>query len=414
MARASTRTLLPLDRWAAIVGLEPRHFNQVTVANLAPISHCKSIWTQYAWQASDAIGREEVAQAIAEAEARITEALGYYLIPQWVAGEVALTARAWDVIDLGSSSLMTPAGRYVGIQAAFGHLISGGVETRDLIATPVIGAGQWSDPDGDGYDEICTLIVATTVTDINEIRMFFAGHDGEDEWEIRPLRSVTITGGNVTIVIDRHLLVDPALWEALDPNEVNGLTDANFVASVDVYRVYNDPSQQAQLQWERMPNDCSCGSASCASCAWGTQWACLQSRDPRLGIFNYQPADWDVDNEQFNLAALAVDRRPERVRLYYRSGYQSPRVKRPMVEMDSMWEQVIARFSICLLDRPICSCSNVEAFRTLWTEDRAMISETGRYQVREYDLACPWGTQRGALDAWRYVNRMRIGRGVNY
>ena len=417
MARASTPTLLALDRWAAIVGLDPRHFNQVTIANLAPTRNCKQIWTQYAWQSIDSIGREEVAQAIQRAESDIITALGFYPVPQWVNGEVVLTPRDYDRYSLGCSNLAQPAGRFVSVQAAFGQLISGGLETRNLIASPAIGAGQWSDPDGDGYDDICTLVVATTVTDVNEIRVYFPGHNGEEEWEIRPLRSVAIAGGNATIVIDRHLLVDPDLWEALQPGEVDGLVDANFVTSVDVYRVWNDPSQQAQLQWERMPNECDCGSTSCASCAWATQWACLQARNPRLGIFTYQPADWDAIGEFYSLAALAASRRPERVRLYYRSGYQSSKVKRPMVEMDPTFEQMIVRYSICLLDRPICSCSNVEGFRQLWTEDRALVGQlpdAGRYQMRPEDLACPWGTQKGAIDAWRQAERMKISRGVNY
>ena len=72
-------------------------------------------------------------------------------------------------------------------------------------------------------------------------------------------------GGNVTISMDRHLIADPDLWEALDPNEIDGDVNGNFAATLSIYRVYNDPSQQAQLQWERVPNDCDCGDTDCAS-----------------------------------------------------------------------------------------------------------------------------------------------------
>lgn len=414
MARASTRTLLPLDRWASYLGIEPRHFNQV-VSELTPVADCKQAWNQYSWQASDRVGREEVAQAIHQAERDIIPALGYFPIPVWIAGEIKRTPSSWDVKGIGHPSLATPAARYVGLETTFGHVISGGIETRELLGTPTI---TWQDLDADTYFETAQVVQATTVTDTNEIRVYFASHNGEDEWEIRPLRNVSISGGNVTILIDRHLLVNPDLWEALQPAAVDGDVDGNFVTQVEVYRVYNDPSQQAQLQWERLPSSCQCGDTSCAMCAWQTQWACLQTRDPRRGLVTYQPGTWDSTDEEFDAAQLAINRRPERVRLWYRAGFQSTRVARPMVEMDPELEFLIVIHSLCLLDRPICSCSNVEAFHQRWTEDKALVAAKGiRYQVTEQDLSCPWGTKIGSMEAWKRINHsegMALGRIAHY
>ncbi len=408
MARASISTMLPLDRWARYLGLEPRHFNQVTT-DITPVEHCKRVWLQHAWQGTDAVGREEVADAIARAEDDLTEALGYYPLPQWTAGEVVRTEPYQDPYLRHTSALTTPNGLYRSVQARRGMVISGGIRAETAIQAAA--AIVWSDADADGYNETATVAVATTVTDENEIRVYFPGHGGEDEWEIRPLRSVTIAAGTATILIDRHLLADPDLWEALDPQEIDGDVDANFVATVDVYRVHNDPSQQAQLQWERLPNDCDCGSSTCASCAWSTQWACLQTRDPRLGIVTYQPADWDSDAESFTPASLSVSRQPERVRLYYQSGYASSRVSRDWQQMDPAFERAIVLLSICYLDRPVCSCSNVEAFYQRWSEDLALKGADGAsYQLTEAVTSCPWGTRAGAVEAWRTIMRMRGDR----
>lgn len=417
MGRASTITLLPLDRWAAIVGINPRHFNQVEVPNIDAVPHCKNVWTQYAWQRADYIGREEVAMAIAKAEEDIIEVLGFLPIPRWIEGEIHRTPGSRDVSLLGCSNLSTPAGRFRGVRANYGHMIYGGirqVETIETVSIPTVQA-QWFDHDGDTYFETLEISVAYTGTDTNEIRLYFEDEAGNDIWEIRPLKNVTCDGTTLTIEVDRHLLVRPVLWEALNPASIDGMVDANFNQTLEVCRVYNDPSSQAQLQWERIPSTCDCGSLDCEMCAWTVQAACLQTRDPRLGIVNYQPGSWDSDDEQFDPVTIAVDRQPERVRLWYRAGYQSSRVKRPMVEMHPEFERMITMYSLCLLDRPICGCSNVENFYSEWTEDRALVSvDAGYHRISNRDLNCEWGTKKAALDAWKTAMRYALGGAVKY
>ena len=123
------------------------------------------------------------------------------------------------------------------------------------------------------------------------------------------------------------------------------------------------------------------------------QWACLQTRSPRLGILTYQPGDWDSVSETYDPASLSVERQPERVRLWYRAGYTSSRVTREYCEMDPAFERAITLLSVCYLDRPICSCSNVEAFYQRWTEDLALRGADGAsYQLTDAVLSCPWGT----------------------
>ncbi len=421
MARASTRTLLPLDRWAFHLGLEPRHFNGVTTT-AAPDRNCSNVWLQYAWQASDRVGREEVAEAIAQAEQDIITELGFYPLPQWTAGEVVHTVRPYDRSLSHNDSLQNGRGLYQSVKAGMGLLIAGGIKASTEIGTATVAGGTmvWTDLDGDGYDEIARITLATTVTDTDEIRCYFPSHDQEDEWEIRPLKAVSISGGNVVIDIERHLLVDPDLWEAIGAEAVDGDDDGNFLTSIEVYRVYHDPQQQAQLQWERIPNDCSCGSTDCAMCAWSVQWACLQTRNPRLGHATYQPGTWDATDEEFNAASLAVSRAPERVRLWYRSGWQWAQARRDMIEMDPLWERVITYYSVTLLDRPICDCNNVTAYIDKWRTDLAYVGSgenDGRWQMQiggrpSRVLDCPWGTMQGAVWAWQQVQRRRIGKAV--
>ena len=66
------RTLLPIDRWAEIIGMDPRHFRQVTTSQ-TPQRTCAKVWKQYSWQEADAVGRFDVADAIQQAEKTIAQ-----------------------------------------------------------------------------------------------------------------------------------------------------------------------------------------------------------------------------------------------------------------------------------------------------------------------------------------------------
>lgn len=416
MGRAQTRTYLPLDRWAAVLGIEPHHFNGVTTT-LKPTENCGEVWWQYAWQHADRVGREDVAIAIAQAESDIIEALGFFPVPDWTEAEIVRTSKPSDVMLPGNHGLYNARALFQSIHTQYGHVIRGGVRASTLIGTalrtePAVPGDTMTllDLDGDGYDETVQIVLATTVTDVDEIRCYFHG-ETDDEWEIRPLRSVTIAGGNVTILFDKHLIPHPALWEALDPAAINGDDEANFELEVDVYRVYNDPSDQAELQWEAQPGYCGCGSSSCETCTWAVQTACLQTRDPRLGIITYRPATWDTADEEFDSATLAICRQPDRVSLNYQSGYRA-KTARPYVQMDPMLERIITYYSVTLLDRPICNCNNVESFINRWREDHSLVGDAGRYQATNRILECPWGTREGALWAWQQVQKYAIGRSV--
>jgi len=414
LARAAIATLLPLDRWAYHVGLNPRHFNQVTTQfDRSP--HCQQVWVQYPWQAADRIGREEVANAISQAETALIALIGFFPLPVWMEAEPQRTTppndRSKVYLDLGNAR-----GLFQSVRTAFGRFIVGGMPAHEDLGTAskADGTMQWLDLDGDGYFETArlTLVCPAALTDVNEVHCHFPDQEG-DEWEIRPLRTVTIEAGNLIIDIDRHLLVDPDRWEALDPQEVDGDDDTHFVNEVGVSRMYNDPSQQCQLLWERVPGACGCGSTDCSACAWAAQWACLQARDPEMGIVTYQPGVWDEDTRTYTAAMLAVPRAPERVRLWYRSGFMGGG-RRPYCDMHPELERIITHYSLTLLDRDLCSCSGVEDMVKRLRDDRALTSETGSYKLGARHLACPWGTTTGAIGAYERALNWALQRGVDY
>ncbi|KKK58162.1 hypothetical protein LCGC14_3047200, partial [marine sediment metagenome] len=278
MARASLPTLLSLDRYADLMGINPAHFNGAAANSLSPSVFpinvgCKDVWYQHAWQTEDALSREDLAEAIYDAEKDIEKELGYSPGPKWVTNEVHTYPRPFYRGVFGNG--LNVRGQMKSIKARQGSkFIQAGRRGATLIGTPTV---VYSDPDGDGLDELATVTIATTVTDTCEIALFTASENGASEWEVRPLKSVAIAAGSVTVTLDSWKLIDPDLWEFFPTGvtEVSGNlidigTTANFVTTIDVYRIFTDFTQvSAQFFWERDPITntlifCStCGGTGC-------------------------------------------------------------------------------------------------------------------------------------------------------
>jgi len=397
MARANTVTKLSLDRFAQIVGIHPLHFNQVTVSGLAPSTTCDSPLIQYSWQEADRVGREEIAQAISDAEANIEEQLNFSLIPTWqVAEDVSYLPPASP--ELYNYSGKNQNYQWNAVRTNKRLLISGGQEAFTLLAAAA--AVVYADGDGDGYFETATIVVATSVTNTEEIAVYHSGHGADPAYEIRPI-TVVIGGGNATIVCRREQLVLPTLWEALDPQAVDGLINTNFEATVAVYRHYNDPSVQAQFLWENPDNVGS----------YDSQYGVANIRDARLGFLALQPATWDSILSAFASSTWVDSRQPDRVRLYYQAGYRGRTY--PYTRMDPFWERAVAYYALAMLDRPICGCSSISQYTMHWQEDLAISisspSGSNSAQLTQSQMECPFGTTRGALYAWRAVQKYSVG-----
>ena len=216
------------------------------------------------------VSRESLAEAIKDAEDQLSNYVGYNLLPTWEIDERHNTQRP-GMPELFSSGYNI-RGQYKNIRTDKFHVISGGQRAKTVIeADSTI---TRSDEDGDGYAETCTVTAATSVTDVNEIRVFYPEENGADEWEIRPLDSVSISGGTVTIAFKVWQIALPDLLEGLNAKGINGDNASNFLTEVDVYRVWNNPEAQVQFLWAPFPN-CQCDTGTCAVCQHGAQNGCL-------------------------------------------------------------------------------------------------------------------------------------------
>lgn len=416
MARANTITKLPLDRWAQLVGLNPMHFNGVYVPSHPP-TVCEQPWMQHPYQAVDRVGREDVAQAIAQAESDLEKELSFRLRPTWEVSEWRPTIRPWNPA-FHNLSVTDLRGFGPVAQAKWGYFISGGIRSKEVVDAGV--TVVWSDADGDGYNETGTVTVAAVAfTDPCEAALYFpvAGpvtEAGDDRWQIRPVNA-SIASTNLTVTFRREQTVLAATQERLIPptddshlRGVDGTDNNQFLTTVDVYRVYNDPQLQVQFLWE--PKGCAlCNGTGCEGCSYSVQYGCLMIRDdPRHSIVSYRPATWNEDTWEFDVANWSIYREPDLVRLYYYAGWRDTQQDCPTLSMDPIWERAVAYYAASLLDRPVCECNNVGAYIDQWREELARTSVDGvTRRLSEADLRNPFGTKRGAIFAWNRMDEAR-------
>ena len=402
MARASIVTKLALDEFAQIIGINPMHMNGFYSA-LFPNNTCGEIFFQYDYQHSDRIGRETIAQAISQAEMDMEAEAGFYLMPTWVEGERLEYPRPGMPGVFGLDGRNT-RGMFKSAEAKHGFIISGGIREKTLLGRA--SAIVRTDGDGDGYAETATVTTAVTFTDINEVRIYCTGADGDDAYEIRPA-TVSISGGFATIVFKSWQVPILDLLEKLDAAPIDAAVNTNYETTVDVYRVRNDPSTQLQFMWENMDNLNCCG--SCTACQFGTQAGCFHLRDQRLGIVVPAPGSWNANDQAFDSAEWAVCRDPDQIRLWYYSGWSDSTVKRPYVEMSNYWKFAVAVLAVSKFERDVCGCSNVSQFVSKWRRDAAFESmNEGGFKVTAEMMANKLGTSLGAIYAYRQIHRNGI------
>lgn len=365
MARSSTLTILELDRYAKLMGLDPIHFSNLD-NNTYP-DNCKDFWNQTA--------HDEVAAAIAEAEEMMRRALGYDVAPVW----------RQDRIDFNFTARAGHPWWYVAAKTPYGHVQEFGTRVKTLIsanAAVVLAAN------------VGTVTVATTVTDTDEIRIYYRVADGaltagDDRYEIRPT-IVTIAGGTATIRAPQCQFAELTVLDAVDPSDYT--VAGNFVAAVDVYRVYNDPSLPLSFLWD---GDCYNVPYPDSSAA---QDGAARLIDPALGRFEPRPATWNATTLAHSWAEpLRGGYPPELIIADYHAGYP----RDGYGNMDIELERATLRLANTLLPQPPCNYCDMAMIK--WNNDRTLPDP-----LTEESANNPFGPTNGGLYALRVVRRRAL------
>lgn len=423
-AEALPRTHLALFRYAKILGIAPLHFAGAVASSLDPQvfpnEGCDAIWPRHSWQDSDQVSHEDLARAIYDAEHDIAAVLGHPVAPQWIAEEVQPWPRYYrrDLHGLRRNV----QGQNIGIKAKWGKVSAGGRRKVTSVGTATTTGGSlaYQDLDGDGFAERARIQLATSLTDVNEIKAYFTGKSGAQTWEIRPCLSKAINGGVLTMTFPSWLFVSPDLQAAYPtsdgPAAIDCSTTANFVTAVDVYRETNDATQaSAQLVWEPQADNgltlsvcTSCGGSGCAQCALTTQDGCLTVREPDLGIVAPVAATYDADNAQWTAANWTRCHEPVQVKLWYRAGAFGNEYLRgeSYDPLSDDLAHAIAWLATARLERAFCQCGNATALADHWREDLAKSTQSASQILAMTLLDNPFGTRRGEIMAWQRISKM--------
>ena len=302
---------------------------------------CRSIWTYNQ--------RKMVARYLCEAQEEIENELNFHLLP------------SWDVEE--EHEYQAP------MVTTWGKVISGGIRATEDIAL--------ADAVNHGADPAVIGPTATTVTDIDEIKVYYPGTD----FEIIP-SAIEIAGGFVTIEVPRCRMVRDDLLDTPAVG-IDYATVADFQQTVDLVRVYNDESTQSELV-----DPHNCGSV-CVSrnCSEYTHTGCIYVREKKLGIVDAMPATYSGGA----WTAGSCARRYHSVRLSYYSG---------LTPLTKQLQDAVVRLAHSKMPQDPCGCDPV---KYLWERDRNVPEIMSVEQ-----LNCPFGSSDGAWWAFKQVSSVKL------
>lgn len=403
MARSSYRTLLSLDGYARLLGLDPVHFGGAVGGTFWP-DHgaCEDIWRQHPWQTpEDFISREELALAIYNAEKDMEAVLGYSIAPKFVNEEVVSYPRHYRRDWFATGFRDTRWGNKV-VKTHLGKLLCTGRRATTLLSGGATVA--YGDADGDSWNETATITFADDTTDLDEIKVYFVDKAADPAWEIRPRRSITRASGTVTIKLDSWLLINPVLWERHPqsnerPAPIDISTTANFVSTVDVYREYvNTAMASAQLFWDPIPGNNDNES----------QDGYLSVSDPELGFVSPFAASYTADG--WITVEPSVGREPDQVRIWYYAGALSEEYLAgyTLDPLSDYFATTVMWLATARLSKTLCSCSHAQRTAAELQRDMTQITKNSTFVLNlATDLFTnPLGTKVGEYRAWQRLARL--------
>jgi len=345
---------LSLSDYASIIGYDECAFWGVYYDGQIDYD-CRMFWTE--WQ------RMDLYRALQEAQKLIESVVGYPLCRTWIEGS---PSQFQDQTYTDLQPVANP------VTLRWGSFISAGVR-----ATATLEAAS---PVNLATDPAIVGPIACTISSAEEVKIYYPG----TLREISP-SAMIYNSGNLTIYIPRcRLTVTPnTIDEGVDYNVLS-----NFLTTVDVVRVYNDPSVGATLV---APHRCT---ALCASggCGEYTTTACIYPRDKRLGIVDLIPAAYS-GGEWVDSSPDRCLRDYEFARLNYLAG---------MNHVDFAMKSAIIRLAHARMASEPCRCAIVQK---LWERDRTIPAVLTRERIN-----CPFGMNEGAWTAYKYAQTKKLYR----
>jgi hypothetical protein len=369
MAVSRVRTYGLLNRWPEYMEVPLFHFNQAEgQGEDAPLSEPG----QFVYVQAE---RERVVQGITKAVALASKRVEFLPRPEYVYESIPISYS-----NFGQLHKFLTKWRYV---EAIGK--------RGLTVIQAGAPVAYDNPDDPaGLDTRATITVALPagVTDAREVQVFFQAADslgeaGSELWRVEPL-DVQISGGVATITGHRALFVHPAFWRqpysapnynSADKNVADVNDPADFVSSVDVYRVYADPTGAVTIRT---------GPAGCDAAGMTAIEGTAYVYDSALGLIGLDRVSCSACEWRWQYS----------VELYYRAGFPTDVLTGQMnAELEQAYIQLAnAKMPMKMTSRDIGN--------EVWYRDARVYNST---ELLEADRKNPFGLEYGSVDAWRVL-----------
>lgn len=409
---SKTKPLLSLWQYSQILGINPFIFAQIGTPSedLGRIrGQCETVFYQSAAQYGEHLSRDDIAQALVRAQNLIAKWQLTYPAPKQILAEQLQYPRphnfSYEQLWRGASR------RLKSVTTTWGNIFSTGVWTLTEIETDV--AVTLSDPYGDGFDTYFSASVTVpTGTGVGELKAYFSVGDRYtltfEEAEIQGFQ-VSISGTTATLSGSITLLVQPALYLKLVPDDLTVSDATNYVTTIDVYRQTVDLSQSGTLLWDN--EDCGDGNPCTAS----VTTACFKPTDTASGYLQVVPATWDADTSAFVRAYPYYNRAPDRVQINYISGVALSDTGL----MRDDWAQATAMLATAIFPQSkICGCTQADTI--LFFYRQLPVDKNGTLEISQEvmtEAAQVFGSNnRGACLAYIALqqNPYRVYRSVNW
>jgi hypothetical protein len=342
--------LTPLDIFRKEIQYPPFPFWQLTNDKLPINNDCNTLVLEGLQMTTQALGREDIRAALAQAEQMIAQFQGYDVASRYRSETIAYTGFP--------------------LQLPHGYVQALGTEQLDLIATPNV---IYLDRDGDGINETFQVTTATTVTDPTGLAVFFVAADRFDRHpvEVKPI-DINISGGVATITGPAWLMVRPVRYrgytaQALDPDDVTVMAQ-----TVDVYRRTTDPSNAISVTYSNGETHTFTATD-------------LSLRDQRIGVVGWNTTRCD--------ALRTYCGYPLTITINYLAGYPHP----------EHWYKAVCALAATYLEGGICSCDTALKRLYYWRQDMNKATADQISMTQQIQLDNPLGTKIGHDLAWRVM-----------
>lgn len=373
---------LSLQECTSLLQINPAHFCSATADPVAfsPCStNCDDFWAERSWSGSP-LGRESLARAILQAEIDVEKAIGRPLTP-------AARTRSFDAPNYRDPR--------AGYKYAIGEHLAGYWPRRaQFLTTSTI---ELRDEDEDGLSE-SAVITFDEPDDFDESALVFyvAGQFGRPGGRIWPPRSVSLTGGVVTVVFDCWQVIERRYLLLPKMTIVNLLSSDSYISSIDIGVMVEDRTAPQVIYIYDEPA-ATCGDAGCAACTENISYGVLESVGDVVtawpAVYDEVSGEWTRSDAVPGCGCL---RFPSALHITTYHSFCPPAPTSPLCD-PIKWVVALLAGSRVQVGHCECGCSSNAWFRGI---QKDVANTFGTRYMTSDALACPFGTRLGEQQAY--------------